>query len=112
MSDVTGVTGMRILRAIVAGERDPQTCAQSRDYRITSRPETMAKALAGDSRAEHRFTLTPSLALDDFPRRHITDCDQELGASSARCDPPRFCHPSLASPNDDASATATPRTGL
>ena len=47
ISDVTGVTGLRILRAIVAGERDPRTLAQYRDYRIKSSPDTIAKALEG-----------------------------------------------------------------
>jgi len=78
MSDVTGVTGMRILRAIVAGERDPQTLAQYRDYRIQSSEDTIAKALEGDYRAEHVFTLTQSLALYDFTQQHIAACDQEI----------------------------------
>jgi transposase len=78
ISDVTGVTGMRILRAIVAGERDPATLAQFRDYRIKSSPETIAKALEGDYRSEHLFTLTQSLALYDFTQQQIADCDQEI----------------------------------
>jgi len=78
LSDVTGVTGMRMLRAIVAGERDPHTLAQYRDYRITSSPDTIAKALEGDDRPEHVFTLTQSLELYDFPQQHIAACDQEM----------------------------------
>ena len=78
MSDVTGVTGMRILRAIVAGERDPQTFAQYRDYRLQSNEDTIAKALEGDYRADHVFTLTQSLALYDFTQQHIAACDQEI----------------------------------
>jgi hypothetical protein len=78
ISDVTGVTGMRILRAIVAGERDPQTFAQHRDYRIKSSPETIAKALEGDYRPEHVFTLTQSLELYDFTQQQIAACDQEI----------------------------------
>src|SRR5467141_1198533 len=78
MSDVTGVTGMRILRAMVAGERDPQTFAQYRDYRMQSNEETIAKALEGDDRAEQVFTLTPSLALYDFTQQHIAACDQDI----------------------------------
>lgn len=78
ISDVTGVTGMRILRAIVAGERAPHTLAQYRDYRIKSSPETIAKALEGDYRSEHLFTLTQSLALYDFTQQQIADCDQEI----------------------------------
>src|SRR6266568_4729339 len=78
MSDVTGVTGMRMLRAIVAGERDPHTLAQYRDYRITSSPDTIAKALEGDDRPAHVFPLTQSLALYDCTQQHIAACDQEM----------------------------------
>jgi transposase len=78
MSDVTGVTGMRILRAIVAGERDPRTFATSRDYRIQSSEDTIAKALEGDDRPEQVFTLTQSLALYDFTHQQIAACAQEI----------------------------------
>jgi hypothetical protein len=78
ISDVTGVTGMRIIRAIVAGERDPQTLATYRDYRIQSSEDTIAKALEGDYRPEHVFTLTQSLALYDFTHQQIAACDQEI----------------------------------
>ena len=78
MSDVTGVTGMRIIRAIVAGERDPKLFATYRDYRMKSDQDTIAKALEGDERPEHVFTLTQSLALYDFTQQHIADCDQEI----------------------------------
>ncbi len=78
MSDVTGVTGMRMLRAIVAGERDPRTLAQYRDSRITSSPDTIAKALEGDDRPEQVFTLTQSLALYDCTPQHIAACDQDI----------------------------------
>jgi len=78
MSDITGVTGMRISRAIVAGERDPRTLAQYRDYRIKSSADTMTKALEGDDRAEHVFTLTQSLELYDFTQQQIAACDQEI----------------------------------
>src|SRR6266446_5606364 len=78
ISDITGVTGMRIIRAIVAGERDPRTLATYRDYRIQSSADTIAKALEGDYRPEHVFTLTQSLALYDFTQQQIADCDQEI----------------------------------
>src|SRR3989442_493022 len=78
MSDITGVTGMRIIRAIVAGERDPRPLAQYRDSRIQSSADTIAKALEGDDRAEHVFTLTQSLALSDFTQQQIAACDQEI----------------------------------
>jgi len=78
MSDLTGVTGMRILRAIVAGERDPRTLATDRDYRIKSSADTIAQALEGDDRPEHVFTLTPSLALYDFTQQQLAACDEEI----------------------------------
>jgi transposase len=78
ISDITGVTGMRIIRALVAGERDPHTLAQYRDYRIKSSADTIAKALEGDYRAEHVFTLTQSLELYDFTQQQIAACDQEI----------------------------------
>jgi len=78
MSDVTGVTGMRIIRAIVAGERDPKLLATYRDYRIQSSQDTIAKALEGDYRAEHLFTLKQSLALYDFTQQQIAACDEEI----------------------------------
>jgi hypothetical protein len=78
ISDIPGVTGRRIIRAIVAGERDPKTLATYRDYRIKSQPETIAKALEGDYRSEHVFTLTQSLALYDFTHQQIAACDQEI----------------------------------
>jgi transposase len=91
ISDVTGVTGMRIIRAIVAGERDPHTLAQHRDYRIKSSQDTIAKALEGDYRPEHVFTLTQSLELYDFTQKQIAHCDQEiervLSAFDALVDP-------------------------
>jgi len=78
ISDITGVTGLRIIRALVAGERDPRTLATYRDYRIKSSEDTIAKALEGDYRPEHVFTLTQSLELYDFTQQQIAACDQEI----------------------------------
>jgi transposase len=91
ISDVTGVTGMRIIRAIVAGERNPRTFATYRDSRIQSSEDTIAKALEGDSRPEQVFTLTQSLALYDFTQQQIAACEQEvervLTTFASRVDP-------------------------
>jgi hypothetical protein len=78
ISDVTGVTGMRMLRAIVAGERDPQVLATYRDDRITSPQDPIAKALEGDDRSAHVCTLTQALALSDFTPQQLAACDQEI----------------------------------
>jgi transposase len=78
LSEVTGVTGLRLLRAIVAGERDPRPFATDRASRIQSSEDTMAKALEGDARPAPGFTLTSSLALYDFTHQHIAACAQEI----------------------------------
>src|SRR3712207_4339832 len=57
VADITGVTGMTIIRAILAGERDPHVLAQHRDPRCKSAPDVIAKSLVGNYRAEHLFAL-------------------------------------------------------
>jgi transposase len=62
ISDITGVTGLRILDAILAGERDATKLAALRDGRIKASEQTILKSLVGDYRREHLFTLRQSLA--------------------------------------------------
>ena len=62
ISDITGVTGTEIIDAILLGERDPHKLAELRDGRIKATAETIAKALVGDYRREHLFTLRQSRA--------------------------------------------------
>ncbi len=69
VSDITGATGMRIIRAIVAGERDPDVLASLRDVRCYSSVETIRASLVGNNRDEHIFALTQSLELYDFYQR-------------------------------------------
>ena len=65
VADITGATGLRIIRAILSGEHDPKALARLRDYRCHSSTETIEKALAGNYRAEHLFELEQALALYD-----------------------------------------------
>lgn len=60
-----GVTGLKIIRAIVAGERDPLTLAAHRDYRIKASEEDIAKSLHGNWREEHLFSLQQAVGLYD-----------------------------------------------
>ncbi|MFN3724657.1 MAG: IS110 family transposase, partial [Paracoccaceae bacterium] len=83
VSDITGATGMRIIRAIVAGERDPEVLAAFRDIRRHSSIEVIKAALVGNDRAEHIFALTQSLDLYDFYQTKIEDCDRKLEAAVA-----------------------------
>ena len=77
VSDMTGVTGMRILRAIVAGERDPAVLARLRDVRCQAPVETIQAALTGNYRPEHVFALQQSLELYDVYQEKIRCCDAQ-----------------------------------
>ena len=78
LSDITGQTGLSILDAILAGERDPKVLAQLRDPRVKASPETIIKSLVGDYRPEHLFTLRQSLAAYRYYQKLIADCDREI----------------------------------
>jgi transposase len=78
VSDITGATGMRIIRAIVAGERNPDVLASYRDVRCHSSIETIRAALVGNDRDEHVFALTQSLEIYDTYQAKMLDCDRKL----------------------------------
>lgn len=78
VSDPTGDTGLRIIRAIVAGERDPHKLAALRNSRCQKTEEELAQALTGTWREEHLFVLRQSLELYDFYTRQIQACDAEI----------------------------------
>jgi len=84
VSDIMGVTGLRILRAIVAGERDPGVLAANRDRRCHADVETIQRALTGTWRAEHLFALEQALALYDACQEKVTDCDRKIEATLKR----------------------------
>jgi transposase len=78
VTDVTGVTGMRIIRAIIAGERSPQVLATFRDGRCAASEETLKAALTGHYRAEHVFALKQAVELYEVHQFKIADCDAEI----------------------------------
>ena len=80
VSDITGVTGMRIIQAIVAGERDPATLASYRDVRCHATVETVRQALVGNDREEHVFALTQAVELYDVYQAKVADCDKKKPA--------------------------------
>lgn len=84
VATITGVTGMRIIRAIVDGERCPDTLAAMRDVRCKESLETIRSALVGNYQPEHLFALKQALALYDFYQRCIAECDVEIERSVAR----------------------------
>jgi hypothetical protein len=78
VADITGVTGMKILRSIVDGETDPALLAEYRDVRCKSSVATIRDALTGNYRAEHVFALRQALELYDFYQSKLSDCDVEI----------------------------------
>ncbi len=83
ISDLTGVTGLAIIDAILAGERDPRRLAALRDHRIKSSAATIAKALVGDYRKEHLFALRQARQLYQAYQTQIQECDREIEAHLA-----------------------------
>ncbi len=80
ISDVTGATGMAILRAIVRGERDPQTLARLRQSNCKNDEATIALALQGTWRAEHLFELRQCLEVYDYYQKQVAECDRQIEA--------------------------------
>jgi transposase len=78
LSDSTGTTGLLIIRAIVAGERDPQVLARLRHGRCQRSEVEIAKALSGQYRPEHVFARKQALALYDFYTAQVQDCDTTI----------------------------------
>ena len=78
LSDVMGETGQAIIRAIVAGEREPHKLAALRDRNCKKSAEEIGKALTGTWRTEHLFIVRQSLELYDFYTQQIKTCDEEI----------------------------------
>jgi transposase len=78
ISNICGVTGLAIIDAILAGERDPKKLADLRDRRIRAEKNTIIKSLVGDYRQEHLFTLKQALASYRHYCQLIEECDGEI----------------------------------
>jgi hypothetical protein len=86
VSNITGKTGMQIIKAILAGERDPLILAGLRDQRCKNSEETIARSLHGNYRPEHLFSLKQAVDLYNFYQGQIVECDQEILAQLATFD--------------------------
>ena len=80
VTDITGLTGMRIIRAIVAGNHAPDQLAEFRDRRCHASEDTIREALIGNYRPEHVFALRQALELYDFHQVKVAECDVEIEA--------------------------------
>ncbi|HEX4337847.1 MAG TPA: IS110 family transposase [Polyangiaceae bacterium] len=81
VTDITGVTGMQIIRAIINGTRNPAELAEYRDARCKATLETIRQALDGNYRAEHVFALRQALELNEFHHAKVAECDVEIEAA-------------------------------
>ena len=78
IADIIGTTGLAIIDAILAGERDTAKLAKFRDPRVKSSEAVIAKALVGDYRTEHLFTLRQSLASYRHYQGLIAECERQI----------------------------------
>ena len=109
VSHLNGETGLRILRAIVAGERNPEELVKLRDAQITrSTPEEMKAALTGDWREEALFVLQQSLSLWETYQQRIQECDvaieKQLQQVASAPPPPTPSRPAKNDPLANPSA--------
>jgi hypothetical protein len=102
VSDITGVTGMRIIKAILGGERDSRVLAGLRDKRCKNSVETISKSLEGNYRHEHLFSLKQAVDTFEFYQGQITDCDREIEALLSNFDSSTRILP--LQPSDDTSS--------
>ena len=112
LSDISGVSGLAILRAIVAGDRDPRQLAQLAQPGVHASHDDLAKALTGNYRGEHVFALKQAIALYDAYTDQLAECDRQLAqqyaASRPRFDPDDPQHPLGPDPKPDAHSKNGP----
>ena len=84
ISDITGTTGMKIIRSILSGERNPENLARHRDPRCKKSDKQIAKSLYGNWRDEHLFALQQAVALYDFYQSQIKACDKQIQSQLCR----------------------------
>lgn len=99
LSDITGETGMSIIRAILSGDHDPTSLAQYRHHQCKHSQEEIAKALTGNYRREHLFTLQQAVTLYDTYGQQMVAVDAEMEQLYQEMEPP-----------DSNDATTTPPT--
>ena len=92
LSDISGVTGLRMIRAIVAGQTDPHELAHHRDFRCQASEAELTAALTGHYRPEHVFVLGQNLELYEVYQRQMAACDAAMEAYlqtlAAQAEPP------------------------
>jgi len=108
ISDVTGQTGLAIVEAILAGERNPYVLAKLRNDRIKASEAVIAKSLVGDYRPEHLFTLRQSLVAYHHYGKLIDYCDREIRRCLEEFKPPHLPDAAEGGNQKSQSMTASP----
>ncbi len=88
LSDIVGLTGMTIIRAIIAGEHDPKKLAKFRHPKCKQPQDVIEKSLTGNYRPEHLFSLQQALEILDFYQKQILECDKKIEAALVLLAPP------------------------
>ena len=78
LSDVSGMTGQTIIKAILAGERDPQKLAAFRDHLVKSSEEEIARSLEGNWQEDLLFVLQQEQDGYEFCQKQMAECDRQL----------------------------------
>jgi len=110
LSNIAGLTGMKIIRSIVAGERDPKKLAQFRDARCQQPLDVIEKSLTGNYRAEHLFSLRQALESYDFYQQQIFTCDQQIEQALIDLNPSPINPCDSAGDKDKEGKSFKPRT--
>lgn len=111
VADLTGSTGLSILRAIVGGERDPNKLASLRDHRCSKSEAEIARHLTGTWREEHLFNLTSSLRFYDFVEGEIARYNRQLDEELGRVESPEHRDQPLPTNPDKAKEKTIIREG-
>ena len=111
VSDITGVTGLAIIRAIVAGERNPKILARMRDHRCRKSEEEIADYLTGNWRPEHLFNLRQALKIYDQICAVIEDYDSEISNYLKELQPPEAADSDVPPPYSKAKAKSIAKRG-
>jgi len=104
ISDLSGVTGQAIIRAILSGQRDPRALAALRHWRIQATEEEIIHSLQGNWKEDVLFELQQAVDTYDFYRKQIAECDRQLQLYMAAL-PTRKGLPTLPAPSASAAAT-------
>ncbi len=83
ISDITGVSGLRIIHAILDGQRDPKKLAAMREPNCSNSEQIIAKSLTGNYREEHLFALRQAVELFDEYGKKLKACDEKIAAALA-----------------------------